>query len=221
MRHWIFIIIGSWFLLQPMVSTGQSKWTPNGFRVGIDAYNAGLAFFDPTQQIELSSDIFWKRWHLVTDLGFYNNTEVSETVDFDYQNEGVFVRVGGEINILYKDFRDESLFFGIKYARTAFNEEVSATIEDPLFGNSEVTFDNQLAASWFEMNFGIKFRAWKQLLMGYTVRYMFGASVNGTQGFDVYRVPAYGDPNRSNFGFSYYIYYQLPFKKRTSPKKEK
>lgn len=194
--------------------SAQSRLMPDGLRLGVDVYNAAASLWTSTSQYELSTDLAWGRWLLATDLGV---VRIFEEGNLRYQNQGTYLRIGPELNLLHKQLGDEVLYIGIKYAFCNFTEQIQSENKLPLFGTVAVDTQNELTANWLELNFGIKFRVWKAFYMGYTLRYMFAERYRGEQRFEPYKIPAVGKPQESNFDFAYYIYYRIPFKKSTPP----
>ena len=190
----------------------QSRFVPDGLRVGVDVYNAAASFWTNTGQYELSTDLAWGRWLLATDFGL---VRISEEGNLRYLNEGTYLRIGPELNLLHKQLGDEVLYVGVKYAFCNFTEQIQSENNLPLFGSVAIDTQNELRANWLELNFGIKFKVWKAVYMGYTLRYMFSERYRGEQRFEPYKIPAVGSPEESNFDFAYYIYYRIPFKKNT------
>jgi hypothetical protein len=65
------------------------------------------------------------------------------------------------------------------------------------------------------MNAGLKVRVFKQLYLGFTARFKLALSISGDGNLRPYYVPGFGkNIGSSAWGFSYYVFYRLPFRKK-------
>ncbi len=190
------------------------EFIPTGILVGIDAFSIGRSLVeDHLTQQELQVEIDARHYHLT--LG-YGATEIERATEFsNYTNDGSFWRVNLETNFLYQTEAKSKLVIGIGYARSKFDDLLISQTEDA-FGTTVITTRNSGATGrWFELTTGAKIHIWKEFFMGYTIRYKFLKKVDFDQLIPT-DVPGFGE-NRQNdkdqFGFNYYLYWRIPFRK--------
>jgi hypothetical protein len=107
------------------------------------------------------------------------------------------------------------LFFGGRYGRSAYTENLAVLVEDPVFGSEVLTLENAgMKAGWFELTTGLRVKIWKFFWMGYTARFKFGLNTEGSTGFDSYDVPGYGKTWKgTTWGFNYQLLFRFPIRK--------
>jgi hypothetical protein len=97
---------------------------------------------------------------------------------------------------------------------------------DPFFYDyAEQISKPGMSANWYEANFGMKIRVWKDLYLGWAGRIKFAKKVSANDtSFDTYYIPGYGlADSDSRWGFNYQIFYRIPFREKPpyKPKKVK
>jgi len=177
------------------------------FRVGIDAIGLGQAFFTPKIAVHINSDIAFRNKNLL--VAEYTWARRQEKQLASYQSQGAIVRVGWLHNFLYKQSKDDVFGMGIRIANAWIDEQIEASIKNPLFGNEPVFFRQNLQATWIEFNMELKARIWKNLLVGYCLRYQFRPALRGEEFFKPYSIPSVGRVGKNNWGFQYGIWYKF------------
>lgn len=155
------------------------------------------------------------------DLRRSSEPGVPEADVFSYRSSGDYYKMGVDANVLLDkqensyDARNNVIFFGLKYALAVVDDEVSFRTRDNIWENSSITQSNEnLGVRWLEFNAGVKVGVAKNVFIGYTLRYRFLRRYLDRSSLVPYRVPGFGDgDDEANFGFDYYIYYRIPFKK--------
>lgn len=157
-----------------------------------------------------------------TELQRQNEPGVAPADEFSYSLDGDFYKIGVDVNLL-TDKREGSyeasndiIFFGLKYAFSSIDDRISFTSDENVWGSTLITQSNEnIGVRWLEMNAGVKVRVYRNIFLGYTLRYRFALRYLDRSSLIPYRVPGFGDgANNTNFGFDYYIYYRIPFKKQ-------
>jgi hypothetical protein len=124
--------------------------------------------------------------------------------------------VGADVNFIHNDKSGNVAFFGLRYGRSIFSEELQSVVNDPVWGHAIVSDTNTaVPAGWVEMVGGIKVRIFKIVWLGYTARYKFFLRTKNTSSMEPHDVPGYGrtDGNTS-WGFNYQVLVNLPLRKK-------
>ncbi|HET9052756.1 MAG TPA: DUF6048 family protein, partial [Cyclobacteriaceae bacterium] len=178
-------IINIALLLIPVLATAQTKedlgkldsllekklrYVPTGIRIGTDVIPPIRSFTDDKfNGYELNADVDFHRYYLAVEVGRWErdlNTGM-ET----YTNRGNYFRVGADVNFLKKDPEKNMLFVGARYGHGKFDEHMSITFEDPVWGSSTDSYTNtNVKANWTELTTGLKVKMFAGFWMGYTVR---------------------------------------------------
>ena len=192
------------------------SWRPQALRVGLDLSQIArqIIFDEFTSLYEVHADLGLHNYFLVADYGHSASRRQQE--DFDYSNQGNYVRLGLDVNFLKDDPNQTAIFFGIRYATSSFDDKLQFDRVDA-FGSHQLIFETSASkASWFEVNAGLKVRIWKGLYLGYTARYKFGLQLKNKEGLIPLDIPGYGlyqIDDTDNFGFNYHVFWRFPFRK--------
>lgn len=194
-------------------SVTLKNFVPTGIRIGTDALALIRNGYDDTfNGWEVNADIDFHRYFLAVDVGSWQRAFDSE--EGRYSNDGTYFRVGADVNFLTKDPYKNVLFFGARYARSVFSENLHALVTDPVWGDAENDYSNiDATATWFELTGGLRVRIWKFLWLGYTARFKFGLGTGGTSMMIPHDIPGYGiNDKKSTWGFNYQVLFRLPFR---------
>ncbi|MGI9543584.1 MAG: DUF6048 family protein [Cyclobacteriaceae bacterium] len=192
------------------------SWRPQALRVGVDLSQIArqIIFDEFTSLYEVHADLGLHNYFLVVDYGHAESKRQKE--DFDYTNNGNYLRLGLDVNFLKKDRNQTVVFFGIRYATSTFKDMLEFDRVDA-FGNHQLLFQtNGSKANWFEVNMGLKVKIWKGLYLGYTARYKFGLQLKNQNGLIPLDIPGYGKfqiDDTDNFGFNYHLFWRFPLSK--------
>lgn len=192
----------------------QSKYSPTAVRVGTDVYGIGQTFIgDKRQRIELNGDLALSKYFIALDVGMDNLSLKKET--FSYSNEGYYFRIGGDINFMPEDEDNNAIFFGARYARSFFKDNLIWRAENPNYAvPSHETSNANITGGWFELVGGMKVNVWKALYVGYTVRFKFIRSIKGDDVLIPYEMPGYGVyESKNRMGFNYQVSWRFPIKR--------
>ncbi|GAB4125704.1 MAG: hypothetical protein OHK0045_10270 [Raineya sp.] len=222
MYRWIFIILlsslclESWAqkdtLLPPLKTTKPTKKVffskdSMAYRVGLDMLGLGQTFFRPKFALHINTDIALRNKNLLV-LEYTWARREEKQVAF-YQSQGSIVRAGWLHNFLYKQSKEDVFGIGFRLANAWFREKIEASIQNPIFGSEPVFFQQNLQATWVELNMELKARVWKNLITGYCLRYQFRAAIRGEELFSPYGIPSVGRVGRNNWGFQYGLWYRF------------
>lgn len=210
----------------PVDSVEKNKrYIPTGIRIGADILGPILYQFDKKlSSYELTIDTDIDKYNLVAEVGYQNFTDNSELVNYDVT--GYFVRIGPETNFIHMNKDLNSLFFGLRYAWSGFDETVVGNVEDDVWGTVPIDLVSRNRSRWLEVNTGLRIRLWRGIFTGYSLRVRFArrGALPDTD-FSPYYVPGYGlSQYSSNWNFRYYILYRFQWSKKpimTKRKEEK
>ena len=205
----------------------KPNFKPASLRIGTDI----LALVNSNVQAgfkgwELAADTEIHRYLLVADFGHSEEDISSDSAS--YGNKGNYWRIGIDANFLTRDPDKNVFFIGLHYGRSSYDEGMTfipTAVEQQFWGSDAIiSYSNRnMKAGWLELNTGLKVQIWKGIHLGYTARFKFGLSQDKSRDMLTHSVPGYGSTDRETaWGFSYYIFYRIPFRPTTSilpPKK--
>jgi hypothetical protein len=195
------------------VKAKPSYW-PTGIRVGMDVIGPiRTAAEDDFGGYEFNADVDFYRYYLTVEAGGWER-QISTEEEL-YSNSGNYFRVGVDVNFLLKDPDKNMFFFGMRYGRSAYAEDLAVLTTDPVFGTDVLTYSNtDMKAGWAELTTGLRVRMWKFFWMGYTARFKFGLNTDGSSSFVSYDVPGYGKTwKETTWGFNYQLLFRIPIRK--------
>nr|WKN38748.1 DUF6048 family protein [Tunicatimonas sp. TK19036] len=213
------------------------KYEPLALRVGVSLNNIieNLSRSNDTKY-GFQADAVFGRYMLAAE---YGKAEITRTTDplgtnqipYQYSSQGWFFRVGPDVNLLVNQaktsFRADTdiIFFGLRLGHARVTDAMTLQTQDDTFssnGNNNGFWESQtitvqnkgLGVTWVEMTAGMKVQLYRNIFMGYNLRYKFGRTFNQKQSLIPYMVPGFGKgENKNSFGFDYYLFYRIPFRK--------
>ena len=198
------------------------------------ALRIGFSLTDPVQPLlyegleeayALQADLSIDRFMLVADVGrgrYARTKQPRDTLASSYQygTQGNYFKIGVDVNFL-KDqeantrfAKDDVIFWGLRYANSAFSANTTFDLEDSVWGDFIVMENHdKLRVWWIEMVAGIKVEVFKNVFLGYTMQFRFLKKFSQESPLTPYDVPGFGSGNRNTvFGFDYYLFYRIPFR---------
>lgn len=191
---------------------GQPKpdWRPSMIRVSYDIIPVGEAIFTSTRSGQhFQASVDFHKYFFMVEYGT-QQTQRGERFSYQYENNGSYFRLGPEVNLL-KNSVINTLNFGIRYARSTFDDQVSftKTLDNGTVNPTEIPVNesnNGVVAQWAELTAGLNVNVWKGMYMGYTIRYKFRRKITGNDVLTPYDIPGFGlHENRLGVGFNYFI----------------
>lgn len=195
---------------------------PSAVKVGLETIGLGRTVTSSGfTQFEGQADIDFDRYFFVLDLGHEKNSIANN--EFNYTNNGNYIRAGVQINMMPYNQDKSFFFFGFRYARSLFSDQIAYTEDFDKWGQRNIEYKNpNLTATWYEVNMGMKVKVFERLYFGYTVRYKLNKSIKGFDSLMPRNIPGFGRADKSsNAGFNYYILYNIPFRDKPVPPKPK
>jgi len=190
---------------------------PTMLRIGVDLIGAAHTAINENRDAwEVQAEVDIYRYFITAEFGSEVNQFIRE--DYDYRSDGTYWRVGADINMIPREPFGSVLFFGLRYANGTFDEDLSGTISDPVWGDILIDSSNEnVKARWIEVVAGMKAKVWKNLYMGYILRLKASLKIKNESELqlDPYRIPGYGLADQNSFfGINYYIAWQFPFRQK-------
>lgn len=188
-------------------------YIPEELRVGVDVSRIITSLVNSDTRIfELNTDLRFGRYYLAADFGAGSQDRSTDIVE--YQSAGSFFRIGPDINFIPGDADRNTMFVGLRYGRSWYEERVNAEYDEDRWAPLPVSVDRNTQARWFEGVAGMKAMVWNNIYMGYTLRYKFGMKAQIRNNFSSYDVPGFGRVGDGNtFSFNYHVLYRIPFRK--------
>jgi hypothetical protein len=186
---------------------------PTGIRLGTDVIRLGQTIAHSSfSGWELNADTDLGRYYPTLDYGRWTRDTPIE--NGTYSNDGRYIRLGVDINFLKNDPDKNMFFFGIRYGRSVFDEQVVYDYSTVDFGKFQKdAINDNTKAGWIELTTGLRVKIWKQFWMGYTARLKFLPTVSGNDAFETYEIPGYGLTYKNTYwGFNYQVFWRIPFK---------
>ena len=201
----------------------------NGISVGVDLFGIGNKVFGGDfLSSEVVVDVNLKnRFFPVIELG-YGKTDTWSDKGIHYKSGAPYFRIGMDYNFLFKKKFKNYLFGGIRYAMSSFTYDVQAlSIKDPIWGGT-INNPNQEdgiwggslpfnhpgmkgSMQWIEICAGLRAHIWKEIYMGWGLRFKYRLSSSADKYGDPWYVPGFGQYSSNTIGVIYTITYKLPF----------
>lgn len=193
--------------------TVRNKFFPTGIRVGTDVISLVKSRIqDNFEGWEVQGEIDFSRYYLALEYGRWGRNLGSDSAT--YANQGTFWRAGIDVNFLAKDPDRNVFFLGARYGRSVFTESMGIQRHDPVWGIlADNFYHTDVNAWWIELTSGLRVRIWKVFWLGYTGRFKFALSTDGTEEMIPHDVPGFGRTNKeTTWGFNYYLMIRLPIR---------
>lgn len=134
--------------------------------------------------------------------------------DFHYKGKTSFYgRIGMHYNFRYKSDKPNFLIVGIRYGFSSYKADITNLYYDNGYWEQVGPFnlyDQKFTSHWLEIGGGIRVKVFKNIYMGWMVYFKPLLKEGNTKDANPWYIPGYGQ-NGNGFGFSYNIYYNLPF----------
>lgn len=206
----------------------RKDFAPSVLRVGI-SLNDLVRTLSNSQDTRYSvqADLALDRYMIVVDYGRSETTLENDPTrpgsdPYSFSSQGSYFRAGVDVNLLKDRERDNYLadeniiFFGLRFARAQIDETISFETNDPVWGTGTINQNNNgLGIIWAEMTAGVKVSVFKNIYLGYNLRFKFLRTFSEETALVPYQVPGFGRGSReTTFGFDYYLFYRIPFRRR-------
>ena len=191
------------------ITIGINIWDPVMRLLGQE-----YGLFDAWAELSL-----YNRFKPVIEFGLGQASYTPEDGNYVYKSgTAPYFKIGMNYNILYKKIKDYQFFFGARYGFSSFSYELKdISIDNTYWGeNYNTTMPSQdITASYGELVMGLKVKIYKQLSLGWTMKYHTIISEKESKHGKAWYIPGYGSRN-SSFTGGFNIMYTIPLNKKTS-----
>lgn len=220
-------------------SLAIGRYEPLALRVGVSLNNALRTITrDNDTHYSFQADMVFGRYMLAAEYGIAeiirNSPPASVNIvdnPYSYESQGSYFRIGPDVNLLINkaktSFRADGdiIFFGLRFARAQVSDEMTLQTRDDILdqdGNNNAFWPSQTIIAqnddrgviWFEMTAGMKVQLYRNIFLGYNLRFKFARNFLGDPSLIPYEVPGYGfGESDEQFRFDYYLLYRIPFRK--------
>ncbi len=206
----------------------KPDFSPVSFRVGTDMIGIVKSIIDSDKvEFDISTDVVFHKYLFNIELGhfevdrsatFQGNNALLPGEQYRYTVSGNYLRFGPDINVLKNDPDRSVLFFGLRYGISRFTDEITFIRQDDVWPGGDLVAGSKsnaaVRAGWFEVVTGLKVKVMKAFWLGYTARLKFALDLKGDEGLAPFDVPGFGRAAENSYwGFNYYVFYTIPFKK--------
>ena len=159
------------------------------------------------------------KFFVATEFG--QETKHTKNEILDFETDGSFLKIGGNYN-LYKNRPglNNEIYIGFRFGFGKFNQKLNSykiyDIDNYWDQNSVSSISDfkNLKANWFELVFGFNAEIKKNIFMGLSLRLNRLFSHEKPVNFNNLYIPGFNKVTENNnfgVGFTYSIYYQIPF----------
>lgn len=188
-------------------------YIPEELRLGLDLSRLISTAVNPNlRAAELNADLRFGRYYLAADFGTGSRDRSADGLQ--YSSSGSYFRIGPDINFVPGDEDRNTLFLGLRYGRSWYNERLETVYEESRWVPLPVAVSRQTGAGWLEAVAGMKAMVWNNFYLGYTLRFKFFLRTQERDHFTSYEVPGFGKVGEGTaFAFNYHLMYRIPFKR--------
>lgn len=196
---------------------GKGKSAPlfNGISVGVNiadpimrAFGQKYGGYEGIVEVNLLNRFF-------PELSFgVGSAKTTTDRDFHYEGKAAFYgRIGMNYNFRYKSNVPNYLLVALRYGFSSYRADITNLHYDGGYWEESGPYnlyDQKFTSHWLEIGGGIRVQVFKNLYMGWMVYFKPLLKEGNTKVAAPWYIPGYG-ANGNGFGFSYNIYYKLPF----------
>ncbi|WP_109832006.1 DUF6048 family protein [Reichenbachiella versicolor] len=221
----VFLSMGVFAQNQELKPLKRARdWVPS--KVFLSADLAGLLRLTTpgNVQTEFQGKVDFDSFFLTIDAGYLRTDldRIGDGSNFNYESNGLFYRVGPQVDFMPYNKDWSQLYFGFMYGWSRFEDKIQYQNTNSIYvspNEQPISLDNErIKARWLEANFGLSAHIVGPLYMGYVLRFKFAPSVKGAGELYPWEIPGYGRADRTGrFGFNYHITYKLGFRNKKVP----
>ena len=203
-------------------SQKESTFALKGINLSTDIFGYLGSFLDDAMSGEIAVEAnLGDRFFPTIEAGYGGTDFIDENFGIHYKSAAPYFRAGLNYNFSYqkdkKVQRPNYVYGALRFGWSKMKYDVSSPpIHDPIWGG-EVPFslsDVNGFASWMELGVGVNAKIWKNLRMGWCIRYKARINVVNSEQSRVGYIPGFGKNRHTRFGATYSIIYEIPFKQK-------
>lgn len=207
--------------LQAMTSKGKGESTslssksdkPLGLYISTDVFGYIYPIFvkDKYYSAEVSATFnIHNRFLPVAEVGIGYTNIISELYEIGYQTRAPYYRIGMDYNMQYKNGKPNYIYLGGRIGYTSFKYDVDApALKDPIWGDeAPVQFKEMpCRAIWAEAVGGVRAEIFKNLYMGWSLRYKYPIHKAPINNGGPWYIPGFGASKAGSLGATYSVSY--------------
>ena len=195
-----------------------------GFTLSVDAYGPVAYAVSDYGTAEAALRLNLKNTFFpIVEAGYGKCTKDDVNTKVVYEVNAPYMRVGLDINMLKDKFQHNRLYLGARYGFSSYQYDISGPeMVDPIWGGGEAFSLNGVncTSHWGELIFGVEVRVFKNLHMGWAVRYKREISSTKNEYAKPCCIPGYGyTTNSTCWGGTYNLIFDLNWGLKKSHKK--
>lgn len=194
--------------------SAKGRFIPSAIHAGIDLIGPGKTIFrDDVDLLNFYAGIDMYKYTFNVEYG--RETRIEENASSRYEASGSYYRFGPDVNFLFRDPDFSALYFGVRYGRTTFSDQLNYQASDAVWGDYEGNLENEsLSSGWGEAVAGMRVKLFQWAWFGFTGRFKFGVKSFTDNELIPYYVPGYGRADlETTWEFNYWLIFRLPLKK--------
>ena len=192
--------------------SAKSPWPLyNGVTAGFNFFDAAMLIAGQSfASFDLNASVSLHNWFFPTlelGLGFSKNHEKGSTLVYRTK-PSPFLKLGVDYNFLYKSNPDYMAGLGLRFGWAHPSYEITgATASSSYWGEtSEFDIKGQSVNAWFgEALATVKVKIWKEISLGWSIRYRFKMHIPNASSSTPWYIPGYGggSPLTATFSVMY------------------
>lgn len=194
-----------------------------GFTLSFDLVGPVMSFATDYGTLEGALRLNLKNTYFpIVEMGFGNCKKTDENTHVSFKVKAPYARIGADVNLLKDKFQDNRLYVGARYGLSTFKYDVASPfVTDPIWGGTEAFVANDIncTSHWAELVFGVQVKVWRNLHMGWSVRYKAEISSTKSDYSKPTCIPGYGyTTNSTCWGGTYNLIFDLNWGKKHNKK---
>ena len=191
----------------------KQKLTFQGVYLSADVFGYIYPLFvkDKYYSTDISATInIGNRFFPVVEAGFGHTHMVSQLYEIGYSTRAPYYRIGMDYNVQHKNGRPNYIYLGGRIGYTDFDYSVNApALKDPIWGNEvPIQFtDVSCRAIWAEAVGGVRAEIFKNIYMGWSLRYKYPIHKNPITNGGPWYIPGFGASSKTAFSATYTVSY--------------
>lgn len=185
-----------------------------GFTVSFDLFGVGQYLLSDYGTLEGALRLNLKNTFFpIVEAGYAICDSEDGNTSIRYKTQAPYLRAGIDINMLRNKFQDNRLYLGARYGISRYNFDIiSPPLTDPIWGEAEASNVTDIATTshWFEIVAGVEVQLWRNIHMGWSIRYKKDIHSTHNRYASPYYIPGYGTTTHSSaWGFTYNLIFDL------------
>lgn len=196
-----------------------------GFTLGVDLLNPALYLLSDGGAFEGALRLNLKNTYFpIFELGLTKYDKTDDNTDIRYATTAPFARIGVDINMLKNKWQTSRLYVGARYGISKYDFDISGPkVTDPIWGGSEpFSYEGiSMTSQWLELVVGAEVSLWRNLHLGWSVRYKQKLSSSKSRYAEPYYIPGYGTTTGAvAWGATYSLIFDLNWGKKLSKEQQ-